>query len=115
MEKLRQTYKNWHGFLPHLPRLARFTLGTKIDALFTDSLEVMLLASYSSKEQKLLVLQKASTKLDTLKFFLQTAWELKILDNKKYSLLAEPLVEIGRMLGGWMNKIKKETPPKGGE
>ncbi len=75
----------------------------------------MLLASYSSKEQKLLVLQKASTKLDTLKFFLQTAWELKILDNKKYSLLAEPLVEIGRMLGGWMNKIKKETPPKGGE
>lgn len=55
------------------------------------------------------VLQKAAAKLDLLKFFLQIAWEIKSLDNKKYILLSEKLDEIGKMLGGWMKKAQ-ETP-----
>jgi hypothetical protein len=41
-----------------------------------------------------------------LKFFLQVAWEIKALDNKKYIRLSEKLDEIGKMLGGWLKSIK---------
>lgn len=53
---------------------------------------------------------KASTKLDVLKFFLQLSWEIKALDNKKYSVLSQKLNEIGKMLGGWQRQLIKQTP-----
>lgn len=91
----------------HFPRLSRYTLGVKIDTIFTDCLELLLLAKYSDKNSKLILINKAITKLDSLKFFLQIAWEIKALDNKKYFYLSKPLAEIGRMLGGWRKQLIK--------
>jgi len=81
-------------------------LGSKIDSLFLETIEQIIRASYSDKMEKLAFLKAASTKLDLLKFFLQLAWEIKSLDNKKYILLSEKLNEIGKMLGGWIKAIK---------
>lgn len=100
-----EAYKIWHDFLVHFPRLSRYTLGAKIDAIFTDVLELLLLAKYSDKNNKLLLINKAVAKLDCLKFFLQIAWEIKALDNQKYLHLSRPLSEIGRMLGGWRKQL----------
>lgn len=97
--------------MEHFPRLSRFTLGEKIDGLFLETVELILLAGYSAKDQKLAVVRRAGTKLDALKFFLQIAWELKALDNKKYIRVSEPLAEVGRMLGGWRKQLtQNETP-----
>ncbi len=63
-------------------------------------IELIIRASYSEKIEKLASLTKSSFKLDLLKFFLQVAWDIKSLDNKKYILLSERLNEIGKMLGG---------------
>ncbi|MBI5221178.1 MAG: four helix bundle protein [Candidatus Magasanikbacteria bacterium] len=104
--KLNESYKLWHGFLIHLPRLTRFTLGTKIDNLFTDCLELSLLAGYTSKIEKVGTVQKLSTKFDALKFFLKVAWELKALDTNKYTTLSNSLTPIGKMIGGWLNMFK---------
>lgn len=88
-------------------------MGSKIDALFVDALESIAIASYLPPVQKLPVVQRATSKVDTLKFFLQVAWEIKALDTKKYTALSQPLQEIGRMLGGWYkNLLTKQTPPK---
>jgi len=51
--------------------------------------------------------------IDVLKFFLQVAWEIKALDNKKFIELSEKLIEIGRMLGGWNKQLLEETPAFG--
>jgi len=107
MQKLVEAYKIWHDFFLHFPRLSRYTLGAKIDAIFTDCLELLLLAKYSDKNNKLLLINKAVTKFDSLKFFLQIAWEIKALDNNKYLHLSKPLSEIGRMLGGWRKQCLK--------
>jgi len=107
LQKLIEAYKIWRDFLLHFPRLSRYTLGVKIDAIFTDCLELLLLAKYSDKNSKLLLINKAITKFDSLKFFLQIAWEIKALDNKKYLHLSRPLSEIGRMLGGWRKQLAK--------
>jgi hypothetical protein len=104
IQHLIAAYKLWHEFLPHLTKYARHTLGVKIDALFVDTIEIIFVATYLGKEQKMLALQQANAKFDTLKFFLQILWEIKAIDNKKYAVLSERLGEIGRMLGGWMRQ-----------
>ena len=98
----------------HLPRLDRYSLGIKIDNLFTETMELIFFAGYSAKTQKLAVVYKASTKLNVLKFFLKILWEMKALDNKKYIQLSQPLSEIGKMLGGWIKQLQKETLPNNG-
>ena len=112
MQKLVEAYKIWHDYLVNFPRLSKYTLGKKIDSIFTDCLELLLLAKYSDKNSKLLLINKAITKFDSLKFFLQIAWEIKALDNKKYLHLSKPLTEIGRMLGGWRKQSLKQNSPE---
>jgi len=80
-------------------------LGSKIDALFTDTLDLILLTKYSAKENKLPLLNRATAKFDSLKFFLQILWQAKGLDSKKYIQLSEILTEVGRMLGGWRRQF----------
>ena len=105
--KFNESYKLWHSFLIHIPRLTRYTLGAKTDDIFTECLELSLLAGYSAKEAKLPIVQKLSAKFDALKFFLKLLWEIKALDNNKYVSLMKPLTEIGNMIGGWLNSLKK--------
>lgn len=111
LTKLNETYKLWHEFLLHLPRLTRYTLGMRVDNLFTDSLELLLLAGYASRPDKLTILYKLSAKLDALKFFLRVLWEIKALDHKKYMAVSAVLGEVGKMAGGWMTMLKKQTLP----
>ena len=100
----------WDELKKHFPNSSRYTVGTKIDTFFLDIIEFLVIASYLQKQQKLPYLQKASIKLDLLKFFLQIAWELKALDNKKYITLSGHLNEIGKMLGGWRKGLENKTP-----
>jgi len=111
LQKITDAYLIWHRNLPNLSRLSRYTLGEKIDKLFTDTIEYILLAGYTSKNQKLAVVDKASTKLDSLKHFLFIANELKLLEDRKYLELATPLVEVGKQLGGW-HKLLAQSAPK---
>lgn len=109
LKNLGDGYKTWHITLQDMPKLSRFTLGAKIDNLFIETVEFVLLAGYAPKSQKLSIIKRASMKLDALKFFLQLAWETKSLDNPKYLAVANPLEEAGKMLGGWQRQLEKEA------
>ncbi len=110
LQKITSAYKLWHEMLPHIPRLTRYSLGEKVNLLFIELIELTLIATYTGKDHKAAVVQKASVKLDTLKYFLQIAWELKAIDNKKFTTLSQPLSECGKMFGGWRKQLIKETP-----
>lgn len=99
--------------MTHFPRLSRHTLGAKIDQLFTDTIELILLAGYAAKPQKASLVARASSKLDALKFFLKVAWELKALENKHYLALSTPLAVVGKMLGGWRKQLQVASPDLG--
>jgi hypothetical protein len=99
-------YKLWHEFLSKFPKHSKHTIGAKIDFLFLETIEFIVRANYSDKTEKLICLKQASVKLDLVKFFLQIAWEVKSLDNKKYISLSEKMNEIGKMLGGWIKSLK---------
>jgi len=106
MQKTVEAYKLWHGALNSFPRLSRYSLGIKIDVIFTELIESILLAGYANHADKQTAIANASAKLDVLKFFLQVAWEMKCLDHKKYAALSSPIHEIGRMIGGWQKAMQ---------
>jgi len=112
ISKLNEAYKLWHSFLIHLPKITRYTLGEKIDRLFTDCLEIALLASYRPRDKKLELIEQLNAKFDTLKFFIKLLWELKEIDTNKMTIISIPLTEVGRMIGGWMKLFKEPVSQK---
>ena len=103
--KLSEFYKIYYGYLELFPKKDKYALGLKCEAYIISTLELLLEAGNVPKEHKLELLKRASVKFDALKFFLRTAKELKILDNKKYLVLQTHIQEIGRMLGGWQRSL----------
>lgn len=102
---LKECYLLWHSFFINLPRLERYTLGARVDNLFTEILEIVLTAQYTKREEKKIFLQKLSQKLDNLKFFITLLWEAKGIDSNKYGQLSQKLTASGRMLGKWIQSF----------
>lgn len=111
LTELSEGYKLWHGYLNNLPRHTKFTLGAKIDNLFTECIELALLAGYASKEEKPQFVNKLSAKFDALKLFIKILWEIGGLGQQKYIRLSQLLSGVGKMIGGWQNLYKKTPPP----
>lgn len=99
-------YKLWHEYFVRLDKSHKYTIGLDIDNLFRETIKQIVSACYKHREQKIYRLEQASDMFDILKFMLQIAWEIKLLDNKKYIALSKPLEEIGRMLGGWLASMQ---------
>lgn len=112
VEHTLSVYKIWYGYRDNFPKKARYTLGDKIDARFLNVLELVSIAAYQTQQEKLVTLDRAVMGVDVLKFLLRVAWELHILDDKKYTTLSEGIQEVGRQLGGWKKGLQKKTPGK---
>jgi hypothetical protein len=108
--KLKDSYGLWQQYLAHFPKSHHFTVGSKIDCIFLDCIELSFLASYANGEEKINLVGKTISRLDLLKLLLQLVWETKCLDNNKYGVLSENLDEIGKMLGGWKRQLINKTP-----
>lgn len=79
-------------------------------------MELALLAGYTARENKKIVVDKLSVKFDLLKFLIKLLWEIKAIDNNKMTILSGKLSEVGKMIGGWIKDTQIKTPPKfGGE
>lgn len=112
LEKTKETYKLWHEYHTLLPKIHRYSLGTKIDTLFIDLIESLAVATFLSKEEKLPFIRIGIRKLDTLNILILILFETKSLDTKKYIFLSEKTNEIGKMLGGWHGQLLKQQSEK---
>lgn len=101
-QKTYETYKTFYGYLVNFPKKDKYTLGQRCENALLDFLESVTIATSLPKQEKIPVLQRASTKLDLTKVLIRLCKDLKILDNKKYLELESSLQEIGKMLGGWI-------------
>ncbi|MFZ2500951.1 MAG: four helix bundle protein [Minisyncoccia bacterium] len=93
-----------------MPREERFGVGAKIDSLFLETFEILRRATYATEETKTDLLQQAIENIDSLRFFVQLAWEMLLLTNTRYSILGEGVENIGRMVGGWRKGLLSKTP-----
>ena len=80
-------------------------MGQKLDNITLDILE--LLFSVPSAKNKVETLQQISTKVDLVKVLLRLAKDSQAMQNNKYLKLESILIEIGRMLGGWIKSSKQ--------
>ena len=108
---MKEVYLLWYGYYTTLPKVHRHSLGQRIDTLFIEIIEVIAIASFLSREEKLPYVKIAIRKVDTLKILLMVLWETKSLDNKKYIALSLKIDEIGKMLGGWNGQLQKQNSP----
>ncbi len=61
------------------------------------------------REEKRQLLLRADLELDRLRLSVRMCQDLKLLSFKQYEYCAGQLVEIGRLLGGWL-KTRKPSP-----
>ena len=113
IQRVKEGYLVWINIVPHIPKSARYTIGTRIENKFLDLLELTYIAYFTEKEKKSDKLSECILVLDTLKFFLTVAWEAKLISNNQFEDIVRKLEEVGRMLGGWKKNLdspKKKNP-----
>ena len=104
--KLKDTYGLWQKSYAIFPKANRFTLGSKIDSVFLNTIEYSFLASYANGVEKMTLIDRGISRLDLLKLLVQLAWEIQSLNQNDYINLSQSLAEAGKQLGGW----KKSQP-----
>ena len=115
-KKTYDLYKVFYSYRDGITKQDRHSIWQRCESIILDILEGILLASQTYKSEKVPILEKVSLKLNFLRVFLRLMKEVRVIDNKKYISLEEPVDEIGRMLGGWIKSLKdrRENAPLGG-
>lgn len=106
IQRVYDFYKLFYQYLDHFPKKSRGVLGQKIETIILELLESITRASFAKLNFKSSDLQTASIKLDFLKILVRLSYELRVIDQKKYLTMEEKLIEIGKMLGGWIKSEK---------
>ncbi|OGJ01215.1 hypothetical protein A3G53_03645 [Candidatus Nomurabacteria bacterium RIFCSPLOWO2_12_FULL_44_11] len=105
--KIISAYVYWNNIIRHIPKIRRYSLGVKIDCLFSDIIEFVSMAQFSAGEQRGEILTQAIAKNDCLKSMLYVLFELKGIEEKYFVELAQKVEEIGKILYGWKNQPVK--------
>lgn len=112
--KTKECYRLWHTNIVNLKRVDRYTVGARIDEVFLTLLESLFKACFAYDSfEKLSLVSGAIATTDLLRFFLQLAWEEKVISHKCYGALILGLDEVGRMLGGWKKSLYEKTTARG--
>lgn len=102
LKKSYELYKIFHEYRRVIPKTERFTVYERSENAILDVIECFFEAGYMRGNNKVALLERASVKLNLLRFFFRLMKESKTFDNKKYVALQTVIDEIGRMLGGWI-------------
>ena len=73
-------------------------------------LELLILAENKEGSSKLLILKKSDHHIQILKMMIRMAHEVKAMSQSRYIKNEEKLLEVGRMLGGWIKQTKLKRP-----
>ncbi len=93
-----------------MPKTDRYSLGQNIDGLLLEIMELLFAANAMNDGRKLETLNLIDLKLKILKTLVRLAFDSQAINENKYLILIENILEIGRMLGGWLKEIRKQNP-----
>jgi hypothetical protein len=107
MQKTLGVFVLWHNIVKTLTKDHRYSLGLKISNLFADIIEQASLAQFNPADtMRIIYIDRAIAKNDTLKFMLYALYETRGIANDKLIVLIEPCEEVGKMLYGWKRSIE---------
>jgi hypothetical protein len=106
---LLEAYVSWQDQTKHIPKMLRYSMGIRIDALFSELVELVSMGIFTGPDKKLPFINKANTRNDVLKFMLMALFELNGLKEEACNDLSYKMEEIGRQLYGWKMRIETEN------
>ena len=92
--------------LAQYPKSEKFSLVTDIKHILDEMLELTIEAQ--KKYFKKTTLQELDVTIAKLKAYLRLSYILKFLPTKKYEVWSGMVVEIGKMLGGWLRTVNQK-------
>jgi hypothetical protein len=95
--------------IQRFPKKDRYSLGQKIEQLTLELLELLFTTNAAERAERLTLQKQIDLKLKIIKTMIRLAYDVQAIDQKRYFILEKSLLEIGRMLGGW---IKSTANPK---
>lgn len=108
MQKIFDMMQYAYGALVHFPKSEKFALVTDIKRSMDTLLERCIEAQ--KKYYKKTTLQDMDVEIMKLRAYIRLAFLLGFLPLKKYEIWSGMLVEIGKMLGGWIKAVNKSKP-----
>lgn len=106
LSRIKEAYLSWIIIVPHIPRSARYTIGTRIENKFLDLLELSYTAYFTERARKEEKIDECILVLDTLKFLISIAWEGRLVANNQHQDISLVLDEVGKMFGGWKKNLQ---------
>lgn len=107
--KIRQKTEDMieYGYkaLAQFPKSEKFSSAQDIKRSMLSLLEQIIRTNRSYNKQAMLY--NIDTELEVLRSQIRLAMKLGHLSFGKYEVWSKQLAEIGRMLGGWINSVKK--------
>ncbi|MDL2005824.1 diversity-generating retroelement protein Avd [Vibrio parahaemolyticus] len=96
-----------YGFicLRQFPKNERFILCADIRNSMYSMLRLTVVAS--KRYHKKTTIQDLDIELAMLKNMIRVSYDLQYIDAKKYELWSRHLIEIGKMVGGWLKSASK--------
>lgn len=95
------------------PRAHRFGLGERVTRLALDFQESLIAAGLQRGEKRVLLLEQADIKLAQLRQYVRLSRDLALISTSQYEHVSRILVEIGRLLGGWLKSNPKSGQAEG--
>lgn len=107
---LEKTYKFLLWLIPAVekfPRSQKFLLGDRMQTLALDVQEALIEATYSKNPAPHLL--ACNMRLEKLRFLFRLAMDLRYLDLGRYEFAARAIDEVGRLVGGWLQALRKPS------
>ena len=103
LQKIFDMMEYGYRALAQFPKSEKYALATDIKHCMDIMLERCIEAQ--KKYYKKSTLQEFDVETTKLKAYLRLSFDLGFLPPKKYEVWSEKVVEIGKMLGGWLKSV----------
>lgn len=106
LQKIFDMMEYGYAALAQYPKSEKFALVADIKRSMDRMLERAIEAQ--KKYYKKTTLQELDVEIMKLKAYLRLSKNLGFLPMKKYEIWSEKVVEIGKMLGGWLKSVNQQ-------
>lgn len=107
LQKIFDMMEYAYGALAQFPKSEKFALVTDIK----HSMDILLSRCIEAQKRyyKKTTLQDMDVEVMKLRAYIRLSFQLGFLPVKKYEIWSEKMVEIGKMLGGWIRSVKESN------
>jgi len=92
--------------IDRFPQKQKFVLGQQIQNCMLDIAKLMIQANKFGDKHRLVNLYHVDVELEKLRLLIRLAVDLGFMSREKYGHHCEKIIEVGKLLGGWI-KVSK--------